>query len=105
MRLARHGDDARRRGRLDAVEQQLRKQEVPQVIDAEGKLKTRLGEATPACETRVVDQEIQRQATCKEGLRAIAHRRKIAQIERQQLGFAAIRQGVDFVQHGLRTLG
>src|SRR5262249_25458023 len=85
MRPARDVDDARRRGRLDPIEQQLGEQEVADVIDAELEFETVLGEPALTGDARVVDEDRQRQIAGEEDARRAAHRGERREIELEEL--------------------
>ncbi len=78
-------DDARGRRRPDPIEQQLREEKVPQVVDAEGQLEAVLGAAALAGEPRVVDEDVEGSPGSEEGLGGLTDRGQRVEVELDEL--------------------
>ena len=82
----RHVHDARRRSGEQRRDNEVREQEVPEVVRAELELEPVGGALERRChDTRVVDQQVQPVMTVEELLRGPPHRRQRGQIELEHL--------------------
>jgi hypothetical protein len=91
---------------FQAIQQQLRQQEVADMADPEGQLEAGGGEPLLPTQPGVVDQHMQRKPARVEGLHALAHAGQVAQVQRDELGPGGATAALgDLAQHRGRLAG